>query len=80
MRVKVNLTKIKRNGVPNSVLSATPEYFIEGAELEFAADGDGKLVIYNPMSKTSYVTDFAYSGVSAVLTAAAATGGHFVLT
>lgn len=77
MRVKVTLTKIRQAGIPDSTVSG--DYFIEGSNLEFFAEGT-LLTVYNPDIKRSYVTDFTFSGVDAVLAAAPVTGGHFVLT
>ncbi len=77
MRVRVTLTQIKRQGAQTQTVSG--DWFIEGADLELYAK-DTVLAIRNPNTKTEYVTDFAFSGVNAVLAAAPTTGGHFLLT
>lgn len=80
MRVKITVTKITREKDLKSTGTITAQdIFVEGAELEFKAAGT-LLEVYNPMSRTTYLTDFAFSGVDAVLAAAPVTGGHFVLT
>lgn len=80
MRVKITVSKVKR--VPNSFSQsfATPvDMFVEGDNLEFRAGGT-LLEVFDRTNKTLYNTDFAFSGVDAVLAAAPTTGGHFVLT
>ena len=78
MRVQVTLTAEKQNR-HSEKKTVAKTIFIEGQELIFQPNGT-VLEIYNPMSGAIYVTDFAYSGVAAVLAAAAETGGHFILT
>ena len=78
MRVRVTLTAEKPNR-HSQMKTVAKEIFIEGSELIFQPNGT-VLEIFNPMSGATYITDFAYSGVAAVLDAAPVTGGHFLLT
>lgn len=76
MNVQITVTSIIHK---DTTTTRTGDMFLVGQELELYAKGT-VLAVYNPMSKTTYVTDFAFSGVAAVLAAAAGTGGFFVLT
>jgi hypothetical protein len=76
MNVHVTVTSIKQKDTTTTVAR---DMYLVGQELELFAQGT-VLAICNPMSKTTYITDFAWSSVAAVLAAAPGTGGFFALT
>lgn len=80
MRVHVTLTSIKYPDQNKKTVAH--DAFIEGDNLLFVPSGTVlKIVQYLGSGKSvEYVTDFAFSGVDAVLDAAAETGGIFTLT
>jgi hypothetical protein len=75
MKVKVTLTQIK---TPNGNFTVAGDYFVEG-DLEIDTTGT-LVVVRDRRTKIAYITDFASASVNAVMTAAADTGGNFVLT
>ncbi len=76
MNVQITTTSITQK---DTTTTAARDMYLVGQELELFARGT-VLAVYNPMSKTTYITDFAWSSVAAVLAAAPGTGGFFVLT
>ncbi len=82
MRVRVTVTSMKMPN-KNRRTIASADMFIEGDNLLFESGDSSNLKVTQFLgndASAEYQTDFAFSGVNAVLAAAATTGGHFVLT
>jgi hypothetical protein len=80
MRVYITATKIQRDGAQTFTLTGSAgDRHLELADCELFAEGT-VLAVLDLRSGTKYTTDFAYASVAAVLTAAAGSGGFFVLT
>lgn len=81
MRVRVTVTQVKYPD--QTVKTFNDDFFIEGDNLVFVSGTSSNLKVLQYLDgnkRVEYQTDFAFSGVNAVLAAAATTGGHFVLT
>ena len=79
MTVKVTLTKItKPDKTPGRL--TTGDQFLSFPSMRFASGESSNLVVIDDTTGIRYQTDFAFSGVAAVLEAAATTGGTFTLT
>ena len=78
MKAKITPTKII-DSKERSVSFSGGDIYIDLANCQLYKEGT-VLAILDLTSKTKYVTDFTYSGVDAILAAAAGTGGFFSLT
>lgn len=67
MRVHVTVTKI--TSLSKSPNTTTGDRHIEGKELDLYSGEAGNLAVFDNLTKTIYQTDFAFSGVDAVLAA-----------
>lgn len=79
MTVKVTLTKIIRKDT-SAGKNTTGDQFLSFQNMRFFSGQSSNLAIEDVSTGDIYQTDFAYSGVAAVLEAAATTGGTFTLT
>jgi hypothetical protein len=78
MKAQITPTKII-DGNQRSVSYSGGDVYVDLVNCQMYKQGT-VLAIRDLNSGTTYVTDFAYTSVAAVLAAAAGTGGFFVLT
>lgn len=82
MKIKITVEKVVTSDNKVKTFSTAEDQHVEGSNLRFFSGPSSKLVVLQFLGDGSYVqyyTDFAWSGVAAVLDAAG-TNGQWILT